>query len=294
MKLSASSPYSSLCLLLVSMISIQCSASLAKTIFPLVGPEGTTALRLMVSAVILLVVVRPWRRKITRQAWKPIVLYGLSTGCMNMCFYQAISRIPLGVAVGLEFTGPMAVALLSSRRITDFLWIILAAAGLYLLLPLRAANDIDPAGALFALCAGCCWGLYIVFGKKAGNSGDSAASVAQGMLVGACFIFPFGIFSAGVAMFAPSVLPLAVVLGIFSSALPTLWKPCAQKPACPDFRHSHEHGTGPCRPVRPYLPARGAHPRPMAGACLHHRRLPRRDADFPRQALMSIKPTKRP
>ena len=220
MKLSASSPYSSLCLLLVSMISIQCSASLAKTIFPLVGPEGTTALRLMVSAVILLVVVRPWRRKITRQAWKPIVLYGLSTGCMNMCFYQAISRIPLGVAVGLEFTGPMAVALLSSRRITDFLWIILAAAGLYLLLPLRAANDIDPAGALFALCAGCCWGLYIVFGKKAGNSGDSAASVALGMLVGACFIFPFGIFSAGVAMFAPSVLPLAVVLGIFSSALP--------------------------------------------------------------------------
>ena len=220
MKLSASSPYSSLCLLLVSMISIQCSASLAKTIFPLVGPEGTTALRLMVSAVILLVVVRPWRRKITRQAWKPIVLYGLSTGCMNMCFYQAISRIPLGVAVGLEFTGPMAVALLSSRRITDFLWIILAAAGLYLLLPLRAAKDIDPAGALFALCAGCCWGLYIVFGKKAGNSGDSAASVALGMLVGACFIFPFGIFSAGVAMFAPSVLPLAVVLGIFSSALP--------------------------------------------------------------------------
>lgn len=121
---------------------------------------------------------------------------------------------------GAGVHGAHGRGLLSSRRITDFLWIILAAAGLYLLLPLRAANDIDPAGALFALCAGCCWGLYIVFGKKAGNSGDSAASVALGMLVGACFIFPFGIFSAGVAMFAPSVLPLAVVLGIFSSALP--------------------------------------------------------------------------
>ena len=220
MKFSASSPYYSLCLLLISMSSIQCSASLAKTIFPLIGPEGTTALRLMVSAIILLVVIRPWRRTITRQAWKPIILYGLSTGCMNMCFYQAISRIPLGVAVGLEFAGPMAVAMLSSRKMTDFVWLALAAAGLYLLLPLRATDNIDTLGTIFALCSGVCWGLYIVFGKKAGNSGDSAASVALGMLVGACFIFPFGLVSAGSSMFSPSVLPLAIVLGIFSSALP--------------------------------------------------------------------------
>ena len=220
MKLSVSSPYGSLCLLLVSMISIQCSASLAKTIFPLVGPEATTALRLLVSAAILLVVIRPWHRQIPRQSWMPIILYGLSTGCMNMCFYQAISRIPLGVAVGLEFTGPMAVAMLSSRKLTDFVWIVLAATGLYLLLPLRATDNVDPLGVLFALCAGFCWGLYIIFGKKAGSSGDSAASVALGMFVGACFIFPFGLASAGTAMFAPSILPLAIVLGIFSSALP--------------------------------------------------------------------------
>ncbi len=220
MKLSASSPYGSLCLLLVSMLSIQCSASLAKTIFPLVGPEATTALRLMVAAIILSVVIRPWRRKVTKQAWKPIFFYGLSTGCMNLCFYQAISRIPLGVAVGLEFTGPMAVAMLSSRKLTDFVWLALAAAGLYLLLPLRATDNVDPVGALFALGSGVCWGLYIVFGKKAGNSGDSAASVALGMLVGACFIFPVGLASAGTDMFSLSILPLAVVLGIFSSALP--------------------------------------------------------------------------
>mgnify|MGYP005803576657 FL=1 len=137
-----------------------------------------------------------------------------------MCFYQAISRIPLGVAVGLEFTGPMAVAMLSSRKMTDFVWLVLAATGLYLLLPLRATDNIDTLGAIFALCSGVCWGLYIVFGKKAGNSGDSAASVALGMLVGACFIFPFGLVSAGSSMFSPSVLPLAIVLGIFSSALP--------------------------------------------------------------------------
>lgn len=137
-----------------------------------------------------------------------------------MCFYQAISRIPLGVAVGLEFAGPMAVAMLSSRKMTDFVWLALAAAGLYLLLPLRATDNIDTLGTIFALCSGVCWGLYIVFGKKAGNSGDSAASVALGMLVGACFIFPFGLVSAGSSMFSPSVLPLAIVLGIFSSALP--------------------------------------------------------------------------
>ncbi len=177
----------------------------------------------MVSAAILLAVAQPWQRKKlprTWSAWKTVILYGLSTGCMNMCFYQSINRIPLGVAVGLEFTGPMAVAILSSRKPADFLWTILAGAGLFLLLPLRDVHNSDPLGTFFALCAGFCWALYIIFGKKAGSSGDSTTSVALAMLVGACCIFPFGIIFAGKAMFAPSILPLAAVLGIFSSALP--------------------------------------------------------------------------
>ena len=202
------------------MSSIQASASLAKTIFPLVGPAGTTALRLLVASAILLVVMRPWKKAIPRSAWKVIAVFGLATASMNLCFYEALSRIPLGVAVGLEFTGPLTVAMLSSRRLVDFIWVILAAAGLAILLPLRqSADSIDPLGAVLALCSGVCWALYIIFGKKAGSSLDKSC-VALAMLVGSCAIFPVGLASSGMDLFRPEILPLALILGIFSSALP--------------------------------------------------------------------------
>ena len=202
------------------MLSIQCSASLAKSVFPIIGPEATTALRLMFAALVLLPVMRPWRAKLTRSQWRPIILYGLSTGLMNMCFYQAISRIPLGVGVALEFTGPLAIAMLGSRRLIDFLWIALAVGGLFLLLPIHEfSGNLDPVGVAFALGAGFCWAMYIFFGKRAGNAGGGA-SVSLGMIVGACAILPFGVASAGASMFSMSVLPLALLLGVFSSALP--------------------------------------------------------------------------
>lgn len=197
MNISATSPLVSVLLLLVSMSSIQASASLAKTIFPLVGPAGTTALRLLVASAILLVVMRPWKKAIPRSAWKVIAVFGLATASMNLCFYEALSRIPLGVAVGLEFTGPLTVAMLSSRRLVDFIWVILAAAGLAILLPLRqSADSIDPLGAVLALCSGVCWALYIIFGKKAGSSLDKSC-VALAMLVGSCAIFPVGLIREG-------------------------------------------------------------------------------------------------
>ena len=211
MNISATSPLVSVLLLLVSMSSIQASASLAKTIFPLVGPAGTTALRLLVASAILLVVMRPWEKAIPRSAWKVIAVFGLATASMNLCFYEALSRIPLGVAVGLEFTGPLTVAMLSSRRLVDFIWV---------LLPLRqSADSIDPLGAVLALCSGVCWALYIIFGKKAGSSLDKSC-VALAMLVGSCAIFPVGLASSGMDLFRPEILPLALILGIFSSALP--------------------------------------------------------------------------
>lgn len=220
MKLSAASPLVSVLLLLVSMSSIQASASLAKTIFPVVGPAGTTALRLLVASAILLAVMRPWTKNIPRSAWKLIAVFGLATASMNLCFYEALSRIPLGVAVALEFTGPLTVAMLSSRRLIDMVWVILAAAGLVILLPLRQnADSIDPLGALLALASGVCWALYIVFGKKAGSSLDKSC-VALAMLVGSCAVFPVGLAASGTALFTPEILPLALLLGIFSSALP--------------------------------------------------------------------------
>ena len=220
MKLTTTSPFFSVALLLVSMLSIQCSASLAKTVFPMVGPAATTALRLLFAALVLLPVMRPWRAKLTLRDWQPIILYGLSTGIMNMCFYQAISRITLGVGVALEFTGPLATAMVGSRRPVDFLWIALAMGGLYLLLPIHEfSGNLDPVGVAFALGAGFCWAMYIFFGKRAGNAGGGA-SVSLGMIVGACAAFPFGFAAAGTSMFSLSVLPLALLLGIFSSALP--------------------------------------------------------------------------
>lgn len=220
MNFSAASPLVSVLLLLVSMSSIQASASLAKTIFPVIGPAGTTALRLLVAAAILLAVMRPWTKNIPRSAWKLIAVFGLATASMNLCFYEALSRIPLGVAVALEFTGPLTVAMLSSRRLVDMVWVILAAAGLVILLPLRqSADSIDPLGALLALASGVCWALYIVFGKKAGSSLDKSC-VALAMLVGSCAIFPVGLAASGTALFTPEILPLALLLGIFSSALP--------------------------------------------------------------------------
>ena len=220
MNVTPKSPFFSVALLLVSMLSIQCSASLAKTVFPIVGPAATTALRLLFAALVLLPILRPWRAKLTRRQWLPIVLYGLSTGIMNMCFYQAISRIPPGVGVALEFTGPLATAMIGSRRPVDFLWIALAVGGLYLLLPIHEfSGNLDPVGVAFALGAGFCWALYIFFGKRAGNAGGGA-SVAIGVIVAACAAFPFGFAAAGTSMFSLSVLPLALLLGVFSSALP--------------------------------------------------------------------------
>lgn len=208
------------CLILMSMVSIQCSASFAKTLFALTTPQGVTALRLGFSALILLLVFRPWRRKVPVGAWRHIIAYGIALGCMNLTFYMAIQLIPLGVAVALEFCGPLALAMVASRRLLDFVWIALAVFGVLALLPLGpVSSGVDPVGCAFALGAGLCWALYIVFGKKAGAI-NGTSSVALGTLVGALLIFPVGLASAGTQLFSPALLPGALLIGIFSSALP--------------------------------------------------------------------------
>ncbi|MEG2140866.1 MAG: threonine/homoserine exporter RhtA [Bilophila sp.] len=210
-------------MVLVSMLSIQCSASLAKSLFALISPAGVTALRLLFSALILLAVFKPWRTPITRAAWRPIIIYGLALGCMNLTFYIAIQRIPLGIAVALEFTGPLAIAMWSARRLVDFVWVGFAVTGVCLLLPLRqtvgSLDAIDPFGTCCALAAGFFWALYIIFGRKAGMA-NGTASVALGTLIGALIIFPVGVATEGLGLFSLAVLPYAVLIGIFSSALP--------------------------------------------------------------------------
>ncbi|WP_109400716.1 threonine/homoserine exporter RhtA [Proteus sp. TJ1640] len=209
-------------LLLLSMLSIQSGASLAKSLFPVIGAPAVTALRLLLGTLILFFIFKPWRLKFTRESVMPLFLYGLSLGAMNYLFYLALETIPLGIAVALEFTGPLAVAMFSSRRAIDFLWIILVIAGLGLLLPIgdNIHDGLDPLGMLYALGAGVGWALYIVFGQRAGK-GYGAATVSIGSLVAAFIFVPIGMLqSSPDIMFSWSILPIALAIAILSTAFP--------------------------------------------------------------------------
>ncbi|MBA4245095.1 MAG: threonine/homoserine exporter RhtA [Pseudomonas sp.] len=207
-------------LLLVAMISIQSGASLAKSLFPLVGAEGTTALRLVLGATILSLVMQPWRTRLNLAAYRSLLAYGLALGGMNLLFYMSLQSIPLGIAVALEFTGPLGLALLSSRRLLDFVWVALAVFGLWLLLPSGLAQtQLDPLGMALALAAGLCWALYIVFGQKAGAA-HGRQTVALGTWVAALLVLPIGLWQAGGSLFSVDLLPIALGVAVLSSALP--------------------------------------------------------------------------
>ncbi|EOL9023841.1 threonine/homoserine exporter RhtA [Cronobacter sakazakii] len=206
--------------LIVAMASIQSGASLAKSLFPVVGAPGVTALRLALGTLILAVVFKPWRLRFTRSQRMPLLIYGLALGAMNYLFYLSIRTVPLGIAVALEFTGPLAVALFGSRRPVDFLWVALAVLGLWFLLPLgQDVTHVDPLGAAWALGAGVCWAIYIIAGQKAGAE-HGPATVALGSLIAAIVFVPIGAAAAGEALWHWSVLPAGIGIAILSTALP--------------------------------------------------------------------------
>ena len=206
-------------MLLIAMASVQTGASLAKSLFPAVGAQGTTTLRLIFASILMLLILRPWRTTFTASSLRTVLIYGIALGGMNFLFYMAIRTIPLGVGVALEFTGPLAVALFHSRKITDFIWIVLAVTGLALLIPLGQAHSLDLTGALYALGAGVCWAGYILFGQKAGAD-HGVQTAALGVVIAAVFIAPIGIAHAGGALLNPSLIPVAIGVAILSTALP--------------------------------------------------------------------------
>lgn len=206
--------------ILIAMLSIQSGASLAKSLFPLVGAPGVTALRILLGTAILVVIFKPWRLRFKKEQRLPLLFYGLSLGAMNYLFYLSIQTIPLGIAVALEFTGPLAVALFSSRRPVDFIWVVLAVLGLWFLLPLgQSVAEIDLTGAALALGAGACWAVYILTGQRAGEE-HGPATVALGSLIAAIVFVPIGMAQATESIWQWSVMPIGLAVAILSTALP--------------------------------------------------------------------------
>ena len=207
-------------LVTLGMVFTQTGASFAKMLFPLVGAGGATALRLTLAALVLILVFRPWRFSLDRRQWRAVALYGGAMGAMNLFFYAALEHIPLGIAVALEFTGPLAVALFGARKPLDVFWIALAVSGFALLLPwTQTSGDISPLGVVLALCAGACWAGYIVFGQRAGTGGG-AHIAALGVGTAALIALPFGLATAGTTLFDPAILPLGLAVALLSSAIP--------------------------------------------------------------------------
>jgi len=203
-----------------SVTALGIGTSFAKHLFPLVGSFGTTALRVGFSALLLLLLWRPWRWPLSRTDAKSIVRYGVALGFMNLLFYMALRTIPFGLAVAIEFAGPLTVALWSSRKPIDFVWLLLAVCSLALLLPINpGAVALDPTGVGYALAAAVCWGAYIVFGKRVGHL-HAGQSVALGLTVAAIAVVPFGIWQAGSALLNPQLMLYGVGVAAISSALP--------------------------------------------------------------------------
>lgn len=220
MRLKADSAVAPIAVLIAAMFCFQLGAVIAKGLFPVVGAAGTTALRMALASLMLVAVWRPWRMRPTPREIRVIVIYGLALGCMNFCFYLSLNSIPLGIAVALEFAGPLALAMAASRRAIDFAWVLLAALGLLALLPLGlGSKPLYTGGVAYALAAGVFWALYIFYGRKAGAA-HGGPTTALGMVVGAIVIVPIGVVEAGARLFSPAILPAALGVALLSSALP--------------------------------------------------------------------------
>jgi inner membrane transporter RhtA len=204
---------------MVAIASTQLGSALAKSMFGQVGPLGMVLLRVGLAAVVLVAVRRPRWQGHTLKDYRVLLGFGLALVIMNSCFYSAIARIPIGVAVALEFTGPLTVALVHSRRPLDGLWVALAAAGIVLLSPFNTAS-LDSWGVVFALLAGAGWGFYIPLSARTGQIFQGGDGLAMAMTMGGVLLLPLGIAVEGSAIVNAQVLLAGLGVALLSSAIP--------------------------------------------------------------------------
>lgn len=206
-------------IVLTGIVSIQFGAALAATLFDDLGASGTSTLRLTFAAVVMVVVFRPSLRSHEPHALRLVAAFGLCLGLMNLTFYEALDRIPLGVAVTIEFAGPLGVAVATSRRRLDLVWAALAAAGIVLLAD-PGGGSLDGLGVAFALAAAAFWGAYILLAQAAGKHFSGAQGVALAMVVAALVPLGPGIAQAGADLFDPELLVLGAGVALLSSVVP--------------------------------------------------------------------------
>jgi inner membrane transporter RhtA len=199
--------------------SVQFGAALATTLFARIGPGGAVLLRLLTASVILLIIFRPRVRVRTRRELLLAALFGVVLAAMNLTFYEAIHRIPLGIAVTIEFTGPLAVAVAGSRKRIDLVWVTLAAAGILALMH-GDAHGLDTLGVVLALLAGCMWGTYILVNARVGRAFEGGTGLALAMCVATVLALPVGVIEGGAHLIQPRSLALGAAVGILSSAIP--------------------------------------------------------------------------
>lgn len=204
---------------LLSMICVQGGASIAKQLFPLIGPVATSAMRIGLAALLLNLIIRPNLLRFNQQQWLYCLFYGVGIAAMNLIFYLAIQRIPLGLGVTIEFIGPLFLAFALSRKWMDVLWAILAGMGILLIVP-WGQNSIDLTGVLLAFLAGLFWAVYIVMGRKVSRVLDGRDAVATGMIIASALVIPFAIVDGGLWRMTDHALLLALLLAVLSSALP--------------------------------------------------------------------------
>lgn len=207
-------------LLIGSIASVQFGAGIAVRLFDRVGPGGAVMLRLVLSALVLLALARPSVRGKSRAAWLSVIVFGLILGCMNWAFYEALHRIPLGVAVTVEFLGPLGVALLGSRRPMDLLWCALAGGGVAVIALPGTTGSVTWSGIALAAFAGVLWGGYIVASQRVGSHFPAVDGLALSLCIAALVVVPVGIHDAGSALFDGPVLVAGFGIAMLSSLIP--------------------------------------------------------------------------
>jgi inner membrane transporter RhtA len=218
-------------LVIGSMTALQFGAAAATHLFPEVGPAGASALRLGLSALILVVIGRPDPRRWTRAERRSVVLLGVTMACMNSAFYEAVARLPLGAAIAIEFLGPLGLAVILSHQIREYAWVALALAGVGTLAAAQGfthhsgtyepgASQLNLAGVAFALVAAVFWALYVLAGSRLARTGPPRGGLAASIAVAAVLVLPSGIASGGSDLVKPSVLAWGLLVAVLASAIP--------------------------------------------------------------------------